>query len=270
MYLTDSEVINQQMILPGLFLLTLHAAEVAGAARPGQFLHLRCGKTLDPLLRRPISIHFTDREKGEVSLLYRIAGKGTSLLSQKKRADKVSLLGPLGNGFKMTDGNESISVVAGGIGLAPLYFLLCELSLTNRRAAVFLGSASIEQLILVKEIKALGHQVYPCTDDGSSGFHGPVTELFEKSVAKRGSDNQNALTIDLVYGCGPRGMLKRLCDLLRQKQIPGEVSLEEKIGCGVGACLSCACKIREGGSGYRYHRACVEGPVFKAGEVVWE
>lgn len=286
--LTDAKVIKQKKIAPGYYRLTMAAPEVAEAAGPGQFLHVRCGNTLDPLLRRPISINAVDREKGEVTLLYRVAGRGTALLAEKKKGDTVSLLGPLGRGFSMPGSRERVSVVAGGLGIAPLYFLLQELGRLDHCAAVFLGAATRKQLFLIKEIKELGHKIVLATDDGSVGFPGTVTGLFELCIqdpsggdvpVNCGGDAALALEkfkmdclflTSRVYGCGPRGMLKRLCEIIKLRGIPGEVSLEERMGCGVGACLSCACKTRSGRDGAVYRRACVDGPVFSAREVAWE
>lgn len=272
----DAEVVKQNELLPGYYRLALYAPEVAGAAKPGQFLHVRCGSTFDPLLRRPISVHAADREKGEVSLLYRVTGKGTVLLSGKKDGETISILGPLGNGFTMPEKNERVFVVAGGVGVAPLYFLLQELSGLKCSATVFLGASTKEQLICVNEIKELGHPVFLATDDGSSGHHGTVVELFDlySRIPLDGCGGKykpdQELPAGRVYGCGPAGMLKELCEVIQQSGFIGEILLEERMGCGVGACLSCVCKTKDGEDGFRRRRVCVEGPVFPAGEVVWE
>lgn len=270
---TNAEVIKQNEVSRGYFRLTLAAPEVAVAARPGQFLHVSCGKTYDPLLRRPVSIHAVDRQKGEVSLLYRVAGRGTTLLSGQKEGESISILGPLGNGFTKPAGNENVFVVAGGIGVAPLYFFLQELSELNHNATVLLGASTKEQLICVKEIKDLGHTVLPATDDGSTGHHGTVVELFDLysriPLHSCGDYNPDEELTGLVYGCGPAAMLKELCDAIQENGFSGEISLEERMGCGVGACLSCVCKTKDGMDGFRYRRVCAEGPVFPAAEVVW-
>lgn len=258
MLLTDAEVMKQEEIMPGFYRMTFSAGEVAKLAKPGQFLHVRCDNVLDPLLRRPVSIHAVDREKGEVFLFYRVVGKGTALLAEKEKGDKLNLLGPLGNGFTVPEGGAGIAVVAGGIGIAPLYFFLQELSGLKIYANVFLGASTKEQLFFAGEIKALGHCVQTATDDGTAGYHGNVVDLFGQSPAER------------VYACGPAGMLKKLCRIIKNLNIYGEVSLEERMGCGVGACLSCVCKTAGGGENYRCRRVCVDGPVFPAGEVVWE
>ncbi len=262
--LMDAGIVKQQEVAEGYFRLTVFAPAVAVAAKPGQFLHMRCGDTLDPLLRRPISIHAVNRDKGEVALLYKVVGKGTALLAQKGKGDQVNLLGPLGKGFTLPERNEKVCVVAGGIGIAPLFCLLQELTARNHSAAVFLGAATGSQLLCAGEMERCGHIVHIATDDGSAGFPGTVTGLFEKTITPGSS------SVDRVYACGPRRMLKRLCEIIRLEGIPGEVSVEERMGCGVGACLSCACKTRGEGNGVAYKRVCMEGPVFPVGEVVWE
>lgn len=258
MLITDAEVIKHEEIIPGFYRMTMSAGEVAKNARPGQFLHVRCDNTLDPMLRRPVSIHAVDRGKGEVSLFYRVVGRGTALLADKEKGDMINLLGPLGSGFTIPASRGRVAVVAGGIGIAPLYFLLQELSGIEICADVFLGASTKKQLFFTREIKALGHSVFPATDDGAAGYHGTVVDLFEEHPA------------DFVYGCGPPGMLKRLCQIIKRHEVFGEVSLEERMGCGVGACLSCVCKTVSEGENYRYRRVCAEGPVFPAGEVVWD
>ncbi|MDD4168739.1 MAG: dihydroorotate dehydrogenase electron transfer subunit [Desulfotomaculaceae bacterium] len=260
-FLLDAEITKQEMIGPGHYRLNLLAPDIAAAARPGQFLQVRCGSTLDPFLRRPISINAVDRENGEVALFYRVAGRGTALLTQKAQGEPVSLLGPLGRGFSLPKSQARVAVVSGGIGIAPLYFLLLELAVFGVSADVFLGAATAGQLFFTKEIKGLGHRVEPATDDGSAGYHGLVTDLFAENMARSSE-------YAMIYGCGPGGMQRRLAEIIKEFGVSGELSLEERMGCGVGACLSCVCKTGSEGS-IQYRRVCTEGPVFPAGEVVW-
>lgn len=278
--LTEAKVIRQERVGPDFYRMSLEAPGVASVARPGQFLHVRCGDTLDPLLRRPLSIHSVGRENGEVFLLYRVVGKGTSLLSQKSEGDAVSLLGPLGNSFSMPGKGHRTAFVAGGIGIAPLFFLMQELSGLKLNVSIFMGASTVENLLCVEDIKEYGHKLFLATDDGSAGFHGNVLDLFDLyarmplEVCK--SKNQETFIkpgekpFDLVYGCGPTGMLKGLCKVIKENNISGEISLEERMGCGVGACLSCVCKTAGGNGGFLYRRTCIEGPVLPAREVVWD
>jgi dihydroorotate dehydrogenase electron transfer subunit len=184
-------------------------------------------------------------------------GRGTALLAEKEKGDKLNLLGPLGRGFTIpVAAKRYLSWLAGSA--SPPFIFPAELSRLKIYADVFLGAATNRQMFFASEIKALGHNVFPATDDGTAGHHGTVVDLFNQHPADR------------VYACGPAGMLKNLCQTIKIRKIVGEISLEERMGCGVGACLSCACKTAGGGENYRYRRVCVDGPVFPAGEVVWE
>lgn len=295
---TDAKVIQNKQVIPGYCRMDLAAPSVAERARPGQFLHVRCGSTHDPLLRRPISINAVARRTGEVSLLYRIAGRGTALLAGHRAGDMVSIVGPLGRGFTIPEGNENVIVVCGGIGIAPLYFFLQELAGLGIKATVLQGAATAKQLLLENEMKELGHSVLMATDDGTRDFYGSVTKLFENYLqnsdfapgpgagehltmnkgqagqVSKGLVNkynrQEGDPVRCVYACGPHGMLSKLSEITGRRGIPCEVSLEERMGCGVGACLSCACKVKTGDGGAGYRRVCVEGPVFQSGEVNWE
>jgi len=295
---TDAKVIQNKQVIPGYYRMDLAAPSVTERARPGQFLHVRCGSTYDPLLRRPISINAVDRRTGEVSLLYRVAGRGTALLAGHRFGDMVSIAGPLGRGFTIPEGNEKVIVVSGGIGIAPLYFFLQELAGLGIKATVFQGAATSKQVLLGNEIKELGHSIFIATDDGTRDFHGSVTTLFEnylqnsdfapgpgaveniimhkgqaelvfKGLVNKYNRQQEDDSASYVYACGPHGMLRKLSEITARWGIPCEVSLEERMGCGVGACLSCACKVKTGDGGSVYHRVCVEGPVFQSGEVSW-
>jgi dihydroorotate dehydrogenase electron transfer subunit len=197
-------------------------------------------------------------------LLYRIMGRGTGLLSQQKPGATLNVIGPLGRGFTLPQRDNGISVVAGGIGIAPLYFLLQELSLNGIKATVFQGAATANMLLITREISALGHELFVATDDGSAGFHGTVIDLLA-SVSM-----QQDIPISFIYTCGPRAMMQKVSEFAAQQGAACEVSLEERMGCGVGACLSCACKIKGQGTGFSYQRVCVEGPVFSGEEVSWD
>lgn len=283
--LSEGLIISNDKVSSECFRMELLAADAAAAARPGQFFHVRCADSLDPLLRRPLSICSADREAGGVTFLYRQAGRGTTLLAQKKPGEAISLLGPLGRGFTMPGGEGRPAVVAGGIGVAPLFFLLKELAGGGAMADVFIGATSSGGLLLVEEMKALGHAVHLSTDDGSAGYHGLVTALFEKYIGGGGSANRKGLETDLteiyikalqaprtafVYACGPVPMMRGVAEISLNAGLPCEVSLEERMGCGVGACLACACKTKNQGGGFAYRRVCADGPVFPAEEVVWE
>ena len=266
-FLVDAVVIRQEQVGPGFYCMELLAPEIVRKAVSGQFVHVQVNRALEPLLRRPISIHNVDREKGTLKLLYQVVGLGTEILSKAVTDQRLSVLGPLGKGFTLPDSGQKVVVVGGGIGIAPLIFLLKELAAKSISVEVYLGARSKEFLLALQEINSLGFSPKVATDDGSIGYHGQITALVEKDF----SDNTALLGQAMVYTCGPKPMLKSLAKILLANQISFEVSLEEHMGCGVGACLSCACKIKASNEeGYIYRHVCVDGPVFSGKEVVWD
>lgn len=240
------------------YFITLEAPKLAATCRPGQFLHVRVGDSHDPLLRRPISICTVERQRGLVKLLYKVQGRGTALLAKIKSGDIVDVIGPLGNGFTLVDKNASVLIVGGGIGAAPLYLLAQELQAQGVLVEVLLGARSAKDLLLVPEFQQLGIKVRVATNDGSVGKRGMVTELLPSPLTM----------VEKIYTCGPMPMMKAIATLATQHQVPSEVSLEERMGCGVGACLACVCRIKTTDSS-DYKRVCVDGPVFNGEEVLW-
>lgn len=270
--LYKAEITGYREQIPGICMIEFHAPDLAQAARPGQFIHICCSEGSDPLLRRPISIHAVDRQTGKLKILFQAVGKGTKLLAQHQKGT-LDIIGPLGRGFtldhvfsKKSTNNaadlEDIIVLGGGIGAAPLFFLLQEMAGlgVESNIKVLLGARNADQLLIKQEVEQLRFNVSVATDDGSVGYHGMVTELLTKEMPKK---------IKFVYACGPAPMLKMACNILNEYGVPGEVSIEERMACGVGACLSCACRVQDTAGREVYLRGCIDGPVFKAGEVVW-
>ncbi|MCK9594083.1 MAG: dihydroorotate dehydrogenase electron transfer subunit [Candidatus Omnitrophica bacterium] len=244
--------------------LVLDAGSLSRIARPGQFIMLRVNGPAAPLLRRPLSIHAVSGQKLEI--LYEALGPATKILSAMRPAQELDIIGPLGKGFdyKAKDISERRHIlVCGGMGVAPLNFLAQELVsrkplAANRLPLVLIGSRSAEHILCEKEFKKKGCVVKIATDDGSRGFHGRVTELLEKLLS----------TIDyrlsIIYACGPRPMLKEVSRISAKHKIPAQMSLEEHMSCGIGACLGCVVNTTEG-----FKRVCKEGPVFRGEEIVW-
>jgi len=257
------------MIFPGCCLLTISSPEISRTAKPGQFIQVRILPLLDSTLRRPFSIHRVDREKGELSLLYRVVGRGTALLSMEKEDNFLDVIGPLGNGFNIPEGKKKLAIAAGGIGIAPLFFLLQELALNDNKDYVIytlLGARTGEELILADEIASLTESfsggVRIATDDGTVGHRGPVTELLEEVLANR--------LVEMVYACGPHDFLRVSAAMLEKHGVAGQFSVEERMACGIGACYSCVCKTnRNKGEQPVYKRVCIDGPVFYANEVAF-
>ncbi len=238
--------------------LQIHSPQIGKKARPGQFLMLRATETLDPLLRRPFSIHRINPDK-TIEILYKVVGKGTRLLSYLKKDEDIDIIGPLGNGFTINKKIKNHILVAGGIGIAPLLFLAQELSKDKKnRIILFAGGRHKGDILCIQDFKKLKAEVKISTEDGSIGKQGLISELFEIFLAGNGESSS------VVYACGPKSMMKEIFRLSSIKEIFCQVSLEERMACGLGACLGCATDTRDG---YKY--VCNDGPVFDAGEVVW-
>lgn len=264
-----AEILLQEKVGPEHYLMRIYAPDLTRLAKPGQFVHVRCSNASDPLLRRPISLHGIDYEKGTVSLLYQVVGQGTRILAEMKIGDEIDIMGPLGRGFSVPDGIKNALVIGGGIGVAPLFPLVQALKYYKIQQTVLLGARTADYVMGTKQLASLGVKVEVATDDGSLGHHGFVTDLSEKymKLAKP----------DYFYACGPKPMLWQLLKVAEIFGLDGQVSLEERMACGVGACLACVCKTKPGGvltagdnatGGVEYRKVCTEGPVFGAGEVI--
>jgi dihydroorotate dehydrogenase electron transfer subunit len=239
--------------------IVLDAPAVAGSAVPGNFLMLKISDGNEPLLRRPLSIHAVNRSSpGSVELLYEVVGRGTQILSQKTAGQRVDMIGPLGNGFSLDAraGHAHVILAAGGMGVAPLVFLAQRIKADT--VTVFIGARSASHILCASDFRKLGGEVSISTDDGSSGFHGRVTDLLEKSLAGK------AYPYPVIYGCGPKPMLKALSAVCGAYGAAAQISLESHMACGIGACLGCVVQTRGG-----FQRVCKDGPVFQADDVVW-
>ena len=214
----------------------------------------------NPLLRRPFSFHKIDKKGFE--LLYKVVGKGTKILSERKKGKTLSVLGPLGNGFNILSAKRyplNAILIAGGTGVAPLLALAGQLKTYNLELITFLGARTKNHLLCEKDFKKLKAKVYTATEDGSKGYKGVVTDLLKQRL--RTTNDERRTTI---YACGPKPMLKEVWRLAKSKKIPCEVSLEENMACGTGACLGCAVETKDG-----YKMVCKDGPIFDAGDIVW-
>ncbi|MCM1153198.1 MAG: dihydroorotate dehydrogenase electron transfer subunit [Muribaculum sp.] len=225
---------------------------------PGQFVNVSVpGK----YLRRPISV--ADRiygAEGEITLLYDVVGEGTSLMSEMKEGSAIDLLSNLGNGFNVGAECHHPILMGGGIGVAPLLWLAKALTAVGKHPLAALGFNTKSDIILKPEFDRLGIECHVATADGSEGFRGFVTNLYDDIVQQR---QAHGLSLpDYFYACGPTPMLKAVCS---QIDLPGEVSIDERMGCGFGACMCCTIKTTEGP-----RRACKDGPVFKKEVLIWE
>ncbi|MEK6714600.1 MAG: dihydroorotate dehydrogenase electron transfer subunit [Candidatus Omnitrophota bacterium] len=263
------KIISNKKISQKYFKIGLEAPAIAKEALPGQFIMARLNNGYEPLLRRPFSIHRVKgqglRVKGEIEILYEVVGEGTEILSQKKYGEYLDIIGPLGKGFDYPLPLTPYPLlVAGGMGVAPLVFLAEEIKkcqsvkVSKCQTLVLIGARTENQILCEKEFKNLGYNVKIATDDGSHGFKGRVTELLEKHL--RSTKHEARSTI---YACGPKPMLKEVAKISFEHKIPAQISLEEYMACGIGACLGCAVETKSG-----YQRVCREGPVFDTKELL--
>lgn len=253
MFQLKAKLLSNKRVKDNYLHCILEAPAIAKNARPGEFVNIRITDTLDPLLRRPLSIHAV---KGRtIEVLYEVVGRSTQVLSEKKAGESLDIIGPLGNGFSILDTRYSI-LVAGGMGVAPLVFLAKKIG--GRRATVLIGAKTKNHIHCEKEFKELGCEVKVSTDDGSKGFKGRITGLLKNLLSTTDSRLSN------IYACGPRPMLKEIALISKEKNIPAQISLEEHMACGIGACLGCVVNTKDG-----YKRVCKDGPVFEAKEIIW-
>ena len=226
------------------------AADMGG---PGRFVHIKCGEGL--LLRRPISVCDWSVEEDTLRLVFEVRGEGTLWLSRRKAGDSLDVLGPLGHGFDTAPEGRYL-LVGGGIGVPPM--LGCARH-GGKDSTAILGFRSGEHAMLLDDFSAACSNVLIATDDGSMGRHGFVDALVREELEK--DRNYTA-----VLACGPKPMLRAVARAAEEAGLPCQVSMEERMGCGVGACLVCACKTKGG----HYRHACKDGPVFDAREVDWD
>lgn len=255
---------------------------VAREAKPGQFVHIQVSTTNDPLLRRPISISAIDEEREEIILFYRVQGKGTELLARAVPGQMLSVMGPLGSGFSLP-GEGELCLVAGGIGSFPLYALAEAAQQLGLEVHLFWGGENREFLASagLKLWQELGISLHLSTLDGSLGTKGLVSAPFQEYIENKASLNQTEINQTEedskngqghihVAACGPAGMLKAVSRQCQEAGLPLEVSLEERMGCAVGACLGCVATLRNQSGDLRRAKVCKDGPVFPGEEVVWD
>jgi dihydroorotate dehydrogenase electron transfer subunit len=240
-------------------MMFLSTKNIAAEAKPGQFVHLKIANNKQtPFLRRPFAVHSL-KSKGEFAILYKIRGKTTQLMKNLKKGDKVDLIGPLGKGFEIEKKVRKHILVAGGIGLAPLYFLAEELIKSGKSIEFFYGAKTKDQLLCLNETDNSKYNFNLATDDGSLGLAGNVNKILEKYL-KDNRENDVA-----VFAAGPKVMLKETASICRNNKVSLQVSMDEIMACGAGVCLGCAIMTTDG-----YKLACKDGPVFKAEEILWQ
>ncbi|MFC0524072.1 dihydroorotate dehydrogenase electron transfer subunit [Pontibacillus salicampi] len=248
----DMIVVKQVRIAKDTYELILEGELTLQMNEPGQFIHLQIGNGREHVLRRPISM--ADVNGNQLTIVYRIMGAGTKWLAEREAGDAINVLAPLGNGFPThAISNTNILLVGGGVGVPPLYYLGKKLKAQGNRLTTVLGFQTKDAVFYEQRFRELGDCIVT-TNDGSYGQTGFVTDVI------------SGLTeINRYYACGPTPMLKAVS---QQISVPGYISLEERMGCGVGACFACVCSTIDGNDKKGYRKICQDGPVFPANEVV--
>lgn len=264
------EILQNKEVQYNHFLMRIKVSASFYQPKPGQFVMLRIAGLSEPFLGRPISIYSFHRKKSsaEMEILYRIAGKGTQVMAGLIRGSQLEIHGPLGSGFNIFPEKEKIVFIAGGIGIAPLSLLAQYLShegcIASSRMNFYLGAQTSRAVVGLDKISELCYNIHVCTDDGTLGKESLVTQAFLQDMKKFDPANT------IIYACGPKPMLRALAGIISRKQYVCQVSLEERMACGTGACMGCAVAIKDSQSNLSYKRVCSDGPVFHLEDVLWE
>jgi dihydroorotate dehydrogenase electron transfer subunit len=248
-------IVAHERIANNIYRIVLTGGLVNEMNNPGQFVHVKIEAQAEPLLRRPISICEINQERKQFTMIYRKEGIGTSILAEKMPGEMLDILGPLGNGFPLeaVEKGQTALLVGGGIGVPPLYELSKQLVKKGVHVVHVLGFQHKDVVFLENEFAKLG-ETYVATVDGSYGIKGFVTDVIAA----------HSLSFDVLYSCGPKPMLRALEQAFPNKNV--YLSLEERMGCGIGACFACVCRVPNSDTAYK--KVCSDGPVFKAGEVI--
>ena len=249
----QARLIKKENLKEDIFKFSLEAKEIVNIAKPGQFIEIKVTDGLDPFLRRPISIYNLDKENGILEIIFRVQGKGTDILSKKEEGKNIDIIGPLGYGTFKFEGYNNIAILGGGIGVFPLYELAKEAK-EVARINTYLGFRNFDSVVLEKEFEDVSEKIVITTDDGSYKIHGFAINELKKDIEN----------IDCIFACGPLPLLKAAQSLAKETGIPCQISLEEKMGCGLGVCLGCAVEVKSGG----YEHVCKQGPVFDSNKVI--
>lgn len=250
-------VVSNEEVGPRLFVMTIRSPRLAQNILPGQFVHTRLPGMDDHILRRPFSVYTVDHDEQAISILYQVVGYGSQHMTKLEAGVQVENIGPLGQGWKIPEADQRVLIVGGGVGAAPVY-LLCKEGIEKGACVdVILGARNKDAQVCRTEFEKLRlHSLTLATDDGSLGYAGFCTEPCAELLAEN--------HYDFLAVCGPEPLMKAVAQQAQQVQVPCQVSLERRMACGVGACLSCVVETI-----YGKQRACVDGPVFWQEEVVW-
>jgi len=257
------QVLDHKKVGPKHYQLILSSPYISSHAEPGQFVNIRCSESCDPLLRRPLSLHRISKGHKTFELLYEAVGKGTELLTKYFVGEEINALGPLGEGFKINPQKQIAIIVGGGMGVAPLLALAEAIKDKIKAIYVLIGAKSRGLVLCEEDFKKTTDQILLATDDGSYGKKGLVSDILLDFLNDRLGTRDSGLAT--IYACGPKPMLRAISEIAFQKKIDCQISMEERMACGIGACKGCAIKTKNG-----YKMVCKDGPVFEAKEILWK
>ncbi|MBN1364495.1 MAG: dihydroorotate dehydrogenase electron transfer subunit [Syntrophaceae bacterium] len=264
------EILKNDEIQKDCFLMKVKISPSFENPLPGQFVMIRIAGLNDPFLSRPLSIYSFYRGKNfcAIELLYHVVGKGTQIMAGLIDGSQVEINGPLGNCFDTKSVKKNVVFISGGIGIAPLSMLMENLwrraDCSSSAMIIYLGFQSASAVVCLDKMQKFCRDINVCTDDGTLGKKGLVTQIFQKDIRKFTPENTS------IYACGPKEMLKSLSRILNKRRFSCQVSMEERMACGTGACMGCAVAVKDKKGAFTYKMVCADGPVFNMADIIWE
>lgn len=252
-----AELVKKENLKPDIYKFSVKAEEIVKIAKPGQFLNIRVNNEVEPLLRRPISIYNLDKENGILEFIFQVKGRGTKILAQRTIGEKIDILGPLGYGSFKFNEYKNVAIIGGGIGVFPLYELAKQAKENGKNVNTYLGFRNKDLVTLEDKFEEVSDNLIITTDDGSYKEKGFAIDWLKKDK-----------NIDCIFACGPLPMLRAVREYAIENDIPCQISLEERMACGLGVCLGCAIKTAKSPKeAPEYWHVCKAGPVFEAKDV---
>jgi dihydroorotate dehydrogenase electron transfer subunit len=259
-----TKILANEQVAQDHYLLRCVCPEIAESALPGQFIHVLISQESSLLLRRPFTIYTVEGD--QFTILYQLIGAGTEMLSHLRCGNLLRAMGPLGNTFRIPPNLDPAIIVGGGAGIASLLLHAVALRKLGVRTLGLVGSVNSARLLTVADLEEIGVETHISTDDGSVRHHGFVTEVLTQILEQ---PQAYELHNPVIYACGPYGMLRAVTKISQAYGVPTQLAMENRMGCAMGVCLGCVCKIRTPHGGFEYQRVCTEGPVFDAEDIVW-
>lgn len=255
---TKIKLLNKKNLKMDIWKFSCLAPEIANKAKPGQFIEVKVSKTYEPFLKRPISIYNVDKENSIIEFIFQVRGRGTKILSEIQEGEMITVIGPLGNGTFNINNCKNIAIIGGGIGIFPLYEL-AKTSKGKTNINTYLGFRNKDFVVLEDEFKEVSNSLTITTDDGTYGESGYAIDYLISDFEKQ--------NIDGIFACGPLPMLRKVKEFAESKNIYCQISLEQRMACGIGACMGCSVKAKTPEDSPWYARVCKDGPVFQCNKV---